>query len=86
VASTDGREQSLHLHQDASIHATVLDAGTRVSHTLAPGRHAWIQLVRGEASVDGQVLSAGDGAAVSNEAKIEIEGRTACEFLLFDLA
>jgi redox-sensitive bicupin YhaK (pirin superfamily) len=88
VASPDGDGGSLHLHADARVHATVLAAGEAVRHALAPGRHAWIQVARGELAVNGQLLRAGDGAAISGERELVLEGRGAApaEALLFDLA
>ena len=86
VASEDGRDGSVTIHQDASVYATVLAAGDEVVHTLAPGRHAWLQVARGAVTVNGEDLDQGDGAAVSNEERVAITGREAAEVLLFDLA
>jgi hypothetical protein len=86
IASRDGREGSVTIHQDASIHATLLGPGEAVTHALAPSRHAWIQVIRGEISLGKETLSAGDGAAVSEESEISIVGRALAEVLVFDLA
>ncbi len=86
VASEDGRDGSVTIHQDASVYATVLVAGDEVVHNLAPGRHAWLQVARGAITVNGSDLNQGDGAAVSNEERMAITGREAAEVLLFDLA
>jgi redox-sensitive bicupin YhaK (pirin superfamily) len=88
VASPDGAEGSTTLHQDARVYATLLERGARVSHPLAPGRHAWVQVARGEVEVNGVPLSAGDGAALSDEQALAVVGRGAgtAELLLFDLA
>jgi len=86
LASKDGREGSLHVHQDAELHVTRLAEGERRRHALAPGRHAWIQVARGAAKVNGQPLKAGDGAALSDEAAVELEGSADAEVLVFDLA
>ena len=86
VASEDGRDGSVTIHQDASVYATVLAAGDEVVHNLAPGRHAWLQVARGAVTVNGENLDQGDGAAVSNEERVAITGREAAEVLLFDLA
>ncbi len=83
VASRDGRDGSVTLHQDASIYSSLLD-GT-VSHELANGRHGWLQLARGEVELNGEKLKAGDGAAISGESRITIKGTNA-ELLLFDLS
>ena len=86
IASPDGREGSVTIHQDASVYGALLDADQQVSHQLSPGRHAWLQVARGAVEVNGQQLSHGDGAAVSDEAALTIVGREGAEVLLFDLA
>jgi hypothetical protein len=86
LASKDGREGSLRVHQDVDLQVTKLAEGERRSHALAPGRHAWVQMSRGAASVNGHPLKAGDGAALSDEAAVELLGSAEAEVLLFDLA
>jgi redox-sensitive bicupin YhaK (pirin superfamily) len=86
VASKDGRDGSVRVRQDVDVFASVLDVGKRVEHTIAAGRRAWVQVASGSVRVNGQELSAGDGAAIENESKMEIEGREPGELLLFDLA
>jgi len=88
VASPDAAEGSLLVHQDARVYATILASGETVRHGLAPGRHAWVQVARGELSVNGRALGAGDGAAISDEREVVLAGRGAAsnEALLFDLA
>jgi quercetin 2,3-dioxygenase len=86
VASHDGRDGSLTIHQDADVYAAVLDPGERASHRLRPGRHAWVQVARGSVTLNGQPLRAGDGAAVSDETSLDLAGTEPAEVLLFDLA
>jgi len=86
VASRDGREGSVRLHQDVALFAALLSPGEAVTHELAPARHAWLQVVRGEIDVDGVPLASGDGAAVSDERRLTLGSRTKSEVLLFDLA
>ena len=86
VASHDGRDGSITLHQDVSIRAGRLPAGARASHALATGRHAWVQVARGAVEVDGTPLAAGDGLAASATSRLAIEAREDAELLLFDLA
>lgn len=86
VASRDGREGSVTVHQDVSLLAGLLDPGARVTHPLATGRHAWVHVARGSVRLGGQVLSAGDGAAVSDAPDVTLEGVEAAEVLVFDLA
>ncbi|MBX5483922.1 MAG: pirin family protein [Myxococcaceae bacterium] len=86
VASRDGRDGSLTVHQDVALYTARFDPGQRFELQLAPGRHAWLQAARGEVSVNGQTLRAGDGAGVSDETALRFEGRSAGEVLVFDLA
>jgi redox-sensitive bicupin YhaK (pirin superfamily) len=86
VASPDGAGGSVTIHQDVRLHAALLAPGEAVAHRLAPGRHAWVQVARGEVDVAGQRLSAGDGAAVSGEAELALRAIADAEVLLFDLA
>lgn len=87
LASRDGALGSITVHQDVSIYGSILDAGVKLAHRLAEGRGAWAQIVRGEVSVDGRTLRAGDGAAIDGERTVSIEGIDAqSELLLFDLA
>jgi redox-sensitive bicupin YhaK (pirin superfamily) len=87
IASRDGAEGSVRIHQDADVYATVLGPGETVRHELRPGRHAWLQVARGGVTANGVALGQGDGAAVSDEAAVEIAGRDdGSEVLLFDLA
>jgi redox-sensitive bicupin YhaK (pirin superfamily) len=85
VASRDGKDGSLTIHQDARLFLSSLRSGETAVHSLSPGRHAWLQVLKGKATLNGHPLSAGDGAAVSDEAKLEITGDDS-EILLFDLA
>jgi quercetin 2,3-dioxygenase len=86
IASHDGRDGSLTMHQDASVYAALVESGEKVAHQIAPGRHAWLQVARGAVTLNGLALEAGDGAAVSEEPQVEIAGKESAEVLLFDLA
>ena len=86
VASRDGREGSVTLHQDVDLYATLLADGERRSFALRPGRHAWLQVARGQVIMNGQSLKEGDGAAFSDVPAIELAGSADSEILLFDLA
>ena len=87
VASPAGDDGSVTIHQDARLYASVLEEGKSVRHELGKDRYAWLQVARGEVSLNGTTLKAGDGAAVEHEAALEITGRVpSSEFLLFDLA
>lgn len=86
VASPDGRDGSLMIRQDASLYLGTLDAGREVSHALSPGRHAWLQVLRGQVQLNGRGLSQGDGAAISEEPALSIKAEGPSEVLVFDLA
>ena len=85
VISPDGRDQSARIHQDAFVHRLLLPAGTTVTHALAPGRGAWLQLARGKLSLAGQTLHAGDGASTETPGPLELTALEPSEALLFDL-
>lgn len=85
IASSDGRDGSVTMHQDASLYAALLEPGEEVVHQLLPERHAWAQVARGAVEINGQLLGQGDGAAISREAQLSIAGRESSEILLFDL-
>lgn len=82
IATADGRDGSMRIETGASVYASILD-GEKVTHSMEPGRHAWIQVAYGDVRINGVPLGDGDGAAISDERKLELEG--AGEFLLFDL-
>jgi quercetin 2,3-dioxygenase len=86
VASRDARDGSVKIHQDVDLHAAVFSSGAVLEYTLQGGRHAWLQVAQGRLSVNGEVLSAGDGAAFSNESAVKLAAREPAEILLFDLA
>ena len=85
VASPDGRDESLTIHQDAAIYLGDLEAGKEASLPLDAGRHAWVQVLRGAATVNGEKLTAGDAAAVSEESAVAIRADEAAEVMVFDL-
>lgn len=82
IASRDGRDGSLEIHQDAEIYASILD-NAQLTHPLAAGRIAYFQLISGSVTVNGETLTNGDAAKLRDEASIEIAGTG--HFLLFDL-
>lgn len=86
IASPDGRDGSVTLHQSADIWAARLAAGASATHALAAGRHAWVQVARGDVTLNGQALHAGDGAALSDEAAVTVRADSDAEVLVFDLA
>ena len=86
IAAPDPRSNEVRLVQDAEIWAARLDAGIEAIHPLAQGRKAWLQVAKGEVTVGADVLKAGDGAAITDVARIAIKSNAPSEVLLFDLA
>lgn len=85
VASPDGAAGSTTIHQDARLFATLLAAGARIEKPLLAGRLAYVHLIRGQLSVNGQNLRAGDGAKIADETLLEFVADEEAEILLFDL-
>jgi redox-sensitive bicupin YhaK (pirin superfamily) len=85
IASGQADSGALKIHQDVDVYATVLEPGQNARLDLRPGRHAWIQVIRGDASLNGRELGSGDGASVSEEPAVELTAKTETELLLFDL-
>jgi len=85
VASPDGREGSLRVGQDVTVYASLLPAGASLRHDLTPGRHGWVQVVRGAVDLNGTALAVGDGAAVSDETRLALAATGDSELLVFDL-
>jgi len=85
VVSPNGREDSVRIHQDACIYATLLDGNERVVHALAPGRRAYLHVVRGSLRANGEVLAGGDALKVADVPEIVLEQGAQAEALLFDL-
>jgi redox-sensitive bicupin YhaK (pirin superfamily) len=86
IASSDGRDGSITMHQDATLASALLDHGQRVEHIVRPGRYAWVQVARGKVDVGGKALAAGDGAAVKGDGPLAISASEPAEVLVFDLA
>ena len=85
VVSPDGREDSLVIHQDVVVQVARLRAGGAVTHALAPGRHAWLQVATGDVTLNGTALREGDGAGVQDESLLAVTSPRGAEVLLFDL-
>jgi len=86
VASPDGREGSVTIHQDAFVYAALLDGADRAIHKLQPGRRAYLHVARGKLTANGQPLEAGDALRATNTPEIPLEKGEGAEVLLFDLA
>ncbi len=85
IVSPDGRDGSLTVKQDASIQLADLASGQQLTHTFAPGRHGWLQVLRGDATVGHAAVHTGDGVAISDEATLTVSSATGAEVMLFDL-
>jgi len=86
VASPDGRDGSVTIHQDAKLFAGTFSDGQRARYELGPGRYAWVHVARGTVDVQGETLNAGDAAAIDQGGPIDVRGTSGGEVLLFDLA
>lgn len=86
IASSDAREESVLIHQDASLYAGLFDADEAASYLLGEGRRAYVQVARGSVHVNGHALDAGDALMLESAMPIQIERGVASEILLFDLA
>jgi redox-sensitive bicupin YhaK (pirin superfamily) len=86
IASSNGENGSVSIHQDAKLYVTLLDKDQQVEHKLSPGRHAWLQVAKGAVELNGNRLGQGDGAAIREEEQLQIRGIESAEVLLFDLA
>ena len=85
VASPDGAEGSVTIHQDARLYVVLLDGAERASYPLAPGRRAYVHVARGRASVNGERLAAGDALKATGTGSLALEQGAQAELLLFDL-
>ena len=86
VASPEGRDGSLTLHQDVDLLAGRLAAGDRLTHALKEGRVGWLQIVEGEVDLNGTRLEPGDGAAIAAVPELKLAANSKAEVLLFDMA
>jgi redox-sensitive bicupin YhaK (pirin superfamily) len=86
VASRGGTDGSVKIHQDVNLYSSILAGGESVTHELAENRHAWLQIVKGELELNGELLKRGDGAAITQETTLNFRSAVEeTEFLLFDL-
>ncbi|CDG83934.1 pirin family protein [Janthinobacterium agaricidamnosum] len=85
IASSDGRQGSVLIHQDAALYASIMDEGQRLEHALGAGRLGYVHLIRGSLVVNGTPLKGGDALKVTQESLITLEQAEQAELLLFDL-
>jgi redox-sensitive bicupin YhaK (pirin superfamily) len=85
VASRDGRDGTVTIHQDADLYSAMLAAGEEATHTTERSRKGWVQVASGAVTVNGETLAAGDGAAIAYEEAVAIRATADSELLLFDM-
>ena len=85
VASRDGRDGSVTVHQDVDLFASVVQEGKKLEHVAVDGRKVFVQIVVGKVTVNGNDLSSGDGIQITQETRVIIESRSEAELLLFDM-
>ncbi len=85
IASRDGNEDSVTVHQDVEIYSSILEPGKGISYRLRTDRYAWVQVARGSVEVLGESQEQGDAAAISSEELVEVRAAAASEIVLFDL-
>lgn len=86
IASKDGRNNSIKVHQDVNIYASTVVTGKEIVFNADPNRYIWIQVISGSLFINNTPLEQGDGAAISKEDKIGLYFQEKSEILLFDLA
>ena len=86
VASPDGQNGSLAIKQDAHIYLSLISEGQSIAYAIPQDRNVWLQVLSGNVELNGQVLSAGDGVAMSLESELSLLGKEQSEVMLFDLA
>ncbi|MCH7537420.1 MAG: pirin family protein [Proteobacteria bacterium] len=85
VGSRDGRSGSVTIHQKVDLYASVLEAGTELTHTMADTHKVFVQVISGDLTISGKTLAAGDGMQIENENSVSIIAQSEAEILLFDM-
>jgi len=85
IASPDGSEGSVLIHQDARVYASILDGEDRLDYELPAGRGGYLHVARGELTVNGMPLQTSDAVKVFNEPRMIVSDAKEAEFLFFDL-
>jgi hypothetical protein len=86
IASPDGADGSVTIHQQVRLYAVLLEGDERARLAIAPGRRVYVHVARGSVSLNGTPLSAGDAAKLVGEAAVELDRGIGAEVLVFDLA
>lgn len=85
IVSKDGRDDSITIQQDVVIQLAEIANGQTIKHSFATGRHGWLQILRGQVTVNGTPMAAGDGIAISAEKEINVAAQDGAEVMFFDL-
>ena len=85
IASRDGRDGSVTVHQHVDLYASILEAGAKVELAITDSNKVFVQVVRGDISVNGQDATAGDGVQITDQDQLIIAGQSEAEFLLFNM-
>jgi len=85
IASRDGRDNSVVVHQQVDLYASILQPNATLEHVIADSHKVFVQIISGVVTVNGQSASAGDGVQISGELKLTITGEEEAEFLVFDM-
>ena len=85
IASRDGRDNSVVVHQQVDLYASILQQNSTLEHVIADSHKVFVQIISGIVNVNGQAASAGDGVQISGELKLTITGEEEAEFLVFDM-
>ena len=85
IASRDGRDGSVVVHQDVDLYASILQSGVKIRHEIAEPHKVFVQVIEGEVTVNGEAVRTGDGVQVSGETALHLEGYVESEMLVFDM-
>ncbi len=85
VISSDGRDGSATIQQDADVHRVRLGAGQSIEQEVRRGRGVWFQLIQGRVEVNGVALEAGDAVSSETAGTLSFTASADAEGLLFDL-
>jgi redox-sensitive bicupin YhaK (pirin superfamily) len=85
IASRDGRDGSVTVHQQVDLYASILRPGSTLEHVIADSHKVFVQIISGVVTINGQSASAGDGVQISDERELIIASEAEAEFLVFDM-
>jgi len=86
IASSDGRDGSVTVHQDINLFASIIESGQTLNHEISSNRYGWLQIARGAVTINGEATEQGDGVVIVGESALTFHATEPAEVLLFDLA